>query len=481
MSIKKFIATKDNTITNSFKAGLRTRATGSNMGASDILEVFSVYAQASTSSLEKSRILIDFPINSIVDARTNLEIPESGSVSFKLKMFNAEHSQTVPSSFKLSIYPVSSSWSEGHGLDMEGYTDIGFSNWVSSSVSQGWTNPGSDYLTGSFTKEVSFDTGLENIDIDISDIVENWIASSSARHGLLIKMSGSSEDGSEKRSYYTKRFFGRNSEFFLKRPIIEAQYDNSIQDNRANIVRSSSLAPAPENKNTIFFYNRPRGSLVDIPNTGSSLLVRLHNALSANSITASVSGNKVSQNFITASRHSKGIYKAEFEYVDNYDSIYDVWQITSSNSNGYIQIHSGTVMYSNLKNYSYSEPDEYVLNISNLKPKYNKKEKTRFKIYTRKSSWGKNIYTKASTKAPIDNIQNLFYKITRVSDNFEVINYSTSSAVQYSKTSFDASGSYFDLDMSILEPNYLYEISFVCKKDNRYEEQKERFRFRVDP
>ena len=480
MSIKKFVATKDNTITNSFKAGLRTRATGSNMGASDILEVFSIYAQASTSSLENSRILIDFPVQSIVDSRANFEIPPSGSVSFKLKMYNAKHSETTPDSFKLSIYPVSSSWSEGNGLDMEGYTDTGFSNWVSSSLTQGWTSPGADFITGSLAKEVSFDTGLENIDIDISDIVENWIVSSSSRHGLLIKLSGSHEDGSEKRSYYTKRFFGRNSEFFLKRPIIEAQYDNSVHDDRSNIVKSSSLAPASDNKNTIFFYNRPRGQLVDIPSTGSNLLVRLHDSLSGNSTTASVSGLSTSENYITASRHSKGIYKAEFEYADNLSSVYDVWQITSSTSNGYVHIHSGSVI--NIPKQKYSQvSSDYILSITNLKQRYNKNEKANFKIYTRKSSWGKNIYTKANSRAPVDNIQNLFYKITRVSDNFDVIGYSTSSAIQYSKASYDPSGSYFDLDMSNLEPNYLYEISFVCRKDDRYEEQKERFRFRVDP
>ena len=37
MAIKRFYAEQDNTITNAFKPNLTTRATGSNMGASDIL------------------------------------------------------------------------------------------------------------------------------------------------------------------------------------------------------------------------------------------------------------------------------------------------------------------------------------------------------------------------------------------------------------------------------------------------------------
>ena len=62
-----------------------------------------------------------------------------------------------------------------------------------------------------------------------------------------------------------------------------------------------------------------------------------------------------------------------------------------------------------------------------------------------------------------------------------VIDYSTGSVASYSSLSYDASGSYFDLDMSILEPNYLYEISFLYKDGTDYTEQKEKFKFRVDP
>ncbi len=93
----------------------------------------------STTSLEKSRILIDFPVSEISSSRTlgtaNLKgIPESGSVRFFLRMFNAEHSQTVPESFTLNVVPISASWQEGFGLDMESYLNKGASNWITSSA-----------------------------------------------------------------------------------------------------------------------------------------------------------------------------------------------------------------------------------------------------------------------------------------------------------------------------------------------------------
>ena len=67
MSIKKYYATADTTITNAYKEDLQTRGTGSNMGLSDSLEVFTIYNQVSYSAsastaLTKSAIsLLDIP------------------------------------------------------------------------------------------------------------------------------------------------------------------------------------------------------------------------------------------------------------------------------------------------------------------------------------------------------------------------------------------------------------------------------------
>ena len=96
MPIQRFTASLDNTITNALKNGLETRATGSNQGRADSLQVFSIYGQASGSdvgnrTLEKSRILVQFPISNISSSRDAGNIPASGSVNFYLRMFNARH------------------------------------------------------------------------------------------------------------------------------------------------------------------------------------------------------------------------------------------------------------------------------------------------------------------------------------------------------------------------------------------------------
>ena len=140
MGIKKYYATKDNTITNAFKADLSTRGTGSNMGASDILETFVIHGQttasvdatpsaANATNAEQSRIILQFPVDSIDSDMTDGVLPSSsGSIKFYLNMYNAPHGNTVPLSYSLDVYMLSQSWSEGRGLDMDNYTDLGYSN-----------------------------------------------------------------------------------------------------------------------------------------------------------------------------------------------------------------------------------------------------------------------------------------------------------------------------------------------------------------
>ncbi len=364
MSIKRFYASKDNTITNAFKPGLVSRAVSSNMGSSDILEVFSIYAQASTASLETSRTLIHFPISEIVSSRDAGTLPAAGSVKFRLKLYNAKHSETIPRNCSLTIHSVSTAWQEGQGLDMESYSDLGVCNWVSASADTPWLAPGGDFFDDASNREQVFTTGIEDLDVDVTDMVESWITTPADNHGFMIKLAGAYEDGSLETSHYTKRFFGKDSQYFFKRPIIEAQWE------------SAQL-------NT--------GSLPD----------------------------------------------------------------------------------------GYSQQDQYVFAVRNLKTEYKNYENAKISVYTRLKDWQPNIYTKASNRAAVDIVDEAYYKIVRVSDALEVIPYSHTKETAYSKMSYDSTGSYFELDMSLFEPGYLYEISFIRKNQQKVVEQEERFRFRV--
>jgi hypothetical protein len=611
MAIKRYFADADNTITNAYKASLTERGVSGNMGQADTLEVFSIYAQAATSSSELSRILIQFPVtgttsNYISYNREEGNIPASGSVSFYLRMFNAKHSQTVPKDFNLIVSAVSQSWQEGDGLDMESYSDEDESNWIYrnntkisqvitasfSSATKGdyggkyislydtlknrynfwfndgddtvpsvdgteievdisagssaanyattfqgivnaqsqftatdetaavgiknatagaittptgnvdavalsttttgadytsWASEGGDFYTdasSSFTS--SFDGGFEDIELDITPLVEQWINSAGnvlgtkSNYGLGISLSSAVEGSST--SYYTKKFFARGSQYFFKRPYIEARWDSSKKDDRGSFYYSSSLAPAEDNLNTLYVYNYVRGQLKNIPAVGTgSILVSLYSGSSSNT---APSGTKLTlsdgETSATGSYSSAGIYQCSLAFTGSTSltKVFDVWH------SGGIEYFTGSVEPKNLSQYwtgQETNPNQHFVNhVVNLKDFYSvKNTSARFRLYTRKKDWSPTIYTVSSNEAPISLVEDAYYKIYRINDDLEVISYGTGSD-NNTRLSFDLSGSYFDLDMSLLEADNVYAIKFLYYLNSQYVEQSEEFKFKVE-
>ena len=519
MAIKRFYADKDNTITNAYKSNLTNSGSEANMGASDILEVFSIYGQASSSSLEASRILISFPINEISSSRfTSKEIPASGSVKFYLRMFNARHSQTLPEKYYLHILPINTQawpeavdpsqdegWTEGYGLDMEGYTDSGSSNWNRARADQYWASPGafgaadynrtepasSGHAERSITASAYFERGDEDMKVDVTDWVEAWLRAcpSGAIYqrydGVMIRMSGAYENESQfddvnKRSYYTKKFFSRGTQFFFKKPCLEAQWDSSVKDRRASFYASSSLVATDDNLNKVYLYNYVRGQLKNIPlghtaePTKQDIYVNLY--ADVDGVATGDPITTVPLMPVTGGIYKTGIYSASIAVDTTASILHDVW---FSGSNQYF---TGTINVKNFAASGYNDAEQnFVTSLRNLKPSYSKKETPRLRLFTRVKDWNPNVYTKASKKATSTAIEDAFYKVVRVADDFEAISYGTGSNQMYNtRLSCDVSGNYFDLDMSLLEPDYMYEIKFLYYLSGQYHEQDEKFRFRVD-
>jgi hypothetical protein len=150
-----------------------------------------------------------------------------------------------------------------------------FSNTNFSGGQGAWGTTGGDiYVDTSSSFSASFDNGTEDIEVDITTLVEQWCSSSANSKtatdmglkeddGLMVKLSSAYEGAA--RSYYTKKFFARGTEFHFKQPYIEARWDSSLQDDRGNFFYSSSLATAEENLNTVFLYNYFRGRLRTYP------------------------------------------------------------------------------------------------------------------------------------------------------------------------------------------------------------------------
>ena len=124
------------------------------------------------------------------------------------------------------------------------------------------------------------------------------------------------------------------------------------------------------------------------------------------------------------------------------------------------QYHTGTIKPKVLYGSAIAPDTRYITNINNLRSVYRNDETSRFRLYTRHKNWSPTIYTKAVASPEVDIIESGSYEVYRVIDDFKVIPYGTGSDL-HTQMSFDASGSYFDLDMSLLESGYMYGLRFV--------------------
>ena len=656
MAVKRYIANKDNTITNAFAMDLTTRGTGSNMGSADILEVFSIFGQqqttssAATGSVELSRVLVEFPIDTISANRAASLIPASGSVNFYLRMSNARHSEQLAKDITVNVLAISQSWQEGTGLDMVSYKDTTRggegSNWINatgarakatlidavdlSGIAQNdaftltvpkvaggdgvahqfvfdngtdveslsdangfginiagaaddaavaavvikaingvadnpyqyggaalgagstlaagtlgitasagssatkvtltmtsfgsagnvenvlaantgfennlllesrfvggtgpWATIGGHYHSSSYTAgetmpnyTFTFTDGYEDLELDITAMVEEWISGKHANYGLGVFLTSSLEGyvsnssgqntdvlihntAGARRSYYTKKFFSRSSEFFFKRPLIEARWDSRITDDRGNFYASSSIAPGPDNLNNLYLYNYIRGRLVDIPHD-ETVTVKLFA-----STDNSPAGSQLAS--ATAAKISTGIYRAQIAVDTTESRLHDVW---SGTVGGEYKTGSISVKNFNDENVLVSNDfPRYSTSITNLKSKYVKNEQARFRVFARQVGLAPTLYTVANSVAQPSIIQSASFEILRVVDNHTVINNSTGSTSYHTYLSYDNSGSYFDLDMSLLEPGYMYGIKFSYHTAGDWREQEEVFKFRVE-
>lgn len=531
MGIKRYFATADNTITNAFKDDLTTRATGSNMGQSDILEVFSIYGQSTTSSVELSRALIQFPIDQVSTDRSNSTIAASGSVKFYLKMFNARHFSTLPRDYKIQVAGVNGAWEEGRGLDMANYSDetkdnIG-SNWIRRTGSTSWTEEGGDFYKDSRSNfNQTLDIGNEDLEIDVTPLVEQWINSSGnvlgakTNNGFLVKLSGSYEgyDSASNltgatESYYTKKFFARSSDNFYKRPILEARWDSATKDQRGQFYFSSSLASATDNLNTIYLYNYVRGRLANIPGIdGQSaagaaqdeIYVSIFSGSSDDSapfgpaLRLSADGTHVSlgsgNNYVvTGGWVSTGIYSASFAYTGSstLETIYDVWWSGSASPNNTqnsaldtaAHYHTGSIKPKHFNASNINPSGKYIVSMPDLNKTYYYDQTERFRLYVRNKNWSPNIYTVAQTTPDTLTIESASYQVIRTVDQQIVVDYGTGSGDNnYSMLSYDVSGNYFDFDMSLLEPGYTYAFKFSFYEDSvsSYRQQPYLFKFKVE-
>ena len=150
-------------------------------------------------------------------------------------------------SFDLILFQINEQWDEGVGFEyvnnpvdtMSG--DILFdqnpSNWYNRTTTNSWTTSGIYAENPTILKTIHFDNGNENIDVDITDIINpllQWVTSGTTTlvNGFGLAFSVPYQDLTPEFDKSVS-FFTKYTQTFFE-PFVETYFDDKIEDNRTN-------------------------------------------------------------------------------------------------------------------------------------------------------------------------------------------------------------------------------------------------------
>ena len=478
---------KDTYITNKYVDGIR--AVSGNVGIAGSLDLFKLYGISFVGTgsnripqRELSRILLHFDLDPI------RKLHESGKIDIDHESFRCHLSlkdvyggQTTPSDFTVSVFPLSASFTEGFGKDTAYYSDKDISNFLSSSKSSGWfltgcalacsSNTLGDYITSSNlipNTEVtqSFKTGEEDLVVDVTKIISSTIVGDLPDSGFRISLTGSLE--TDNYTYFVKRFGSRHSFDESKRPQLLLRFNDSIEDDTANLLLDVS--------SSLFFYNYTYGQSTNL--LSASQAVTGSNCLILEMMTQ-VSGVGSYSLFFTGSQHfygskpAKGIYSASI-YLPATDSNIKT-NLLQSGSVTFTPVWKsidGSLSYltgSKIKAYLPERttkrlgPLKYTISILGMNSEYTDDVDVNLRVNLFDENDPMIISKKVPVIIPGKVRRNCYYGIRDVSTNEYAIPFDT--LFNSTKLSSDSDGMYMIFNTSALQPAKSYAVDIMIVTD----------------
>lgn len=478
-------SSKDTYITNKILNN-NYRVTDANAGHASTLDLYKLYAESisgsDTTPIELSRILLKFDYNRLRSLTGSML--DIGHSSFKctLNMFDVYGGQTVPSNFKVQVFPLSRSFDEGVGSDVVTFGDLDAANFVTSSISGdtaiAWNLTGANRqgLLGSdnldiissgnlndgngvsnLWKEQTFSTGEENLSIDVTTVISATLKNLIPDYGFRISYSGSQETDS--RTRFVKRFASRHSQVRSKRPQIVVTYDDAVLDHH-NMFQFDLTG-------SVFLNNFHRGAPNHILSGAAASQIKGDNCLTlrltSGSFTKTVTGSqhKIRNTYVT------GVYSASFA-ISQYDSTLR-GEIINAKSASFkthwgstdytVGYHTGSLVIKVPERTSFNQtPSRLFVNVTNMKSIYYNDQEILFRVFIEDTS-----RVLKATKLPIELqsevFEKMYYSVRDTNTNEVIIPFHKNGT----RLSTDTEGAYFKFQMSNLFPGRLYSFDFLLE------------------
>lgn len=209
-----------------------------NAGLDEVLELEKVVT--STNIIEVSRILINFNASQSIASLRSQGLISTGSLVSTLKLYSLEATD-VPVDYTVACYPVSQSWTRGtgkvsyipfltDGVSWEYATES--TKWTTSSFAAGVTGSylvnkmGGNWYTVSESKQTfTYSPLRQDLNLNVSNIVNSWLSGSIKEQGFIIKVSGSLEYDTQ--TYGPIQFFSNETNTVYP-PRLELAWDDSL-------------------------------------------------------------------------------------------------------------------------------------------------------------------------------------------------------------------------------------------------------------
>jgi len=221
--------------TSSYDASIYLQQPEQNAGRDEILEVGKLY-YGTTKDIY--RTLIKFDVQSISASISNGEISNGWKAYLNLK---AAGSEEIPLNYTIYANAISQSWSMGTGTKFDNITSDGVSwkyrdginSWQDNTIggtayyvagTTGSANAeGGNWYTGSEASQ-SFNYQSDDVRMDVSGLLTQWISGSLPNNGLIIHHSLNSEDDAF--DYGVLKFFSKETNTIYE-PKLEIVWNDS--------------------------------------------------------------------------------------------------------------------------------------------------------------------------------------------------------------------------------------------------------------
>lgn len=434
MGFYRIYSSKDVWITDKTLSTATNTASGSNHGRDPSLSIFAKTPLLLSGTKDLARSLLQFNMTELSGKIFDEKTIPSSSVTYILRMHEAIHSEEVPSSYDLVVYPLSRSWDEGNGIDDVDFLDSGYANWVNATSTTAWSTTGSDFITNNFSASQHFDQGDGDLEVDVTAFVNEWLTGTLPNYGLVVKLGDTEETNAI--DYFVKKFHARETKFVDKIPYIEARWGDVVKDNRKNFGFNVS--------NKLFAYNFVRGELTNVQ---EPVTVRVE---SSGSFVQTYSAVQLEPGILSASIVIENT--ASFS-----SSIFnDIW------FSGSTVLMTGTFIPLVLTGSQIDPYDEFDLEVTNLKREYRTDEEARLNVTVRKRDFKTHlgVVSSASLEVEREYVEKMYYSVINDESGETVVPFGTGS-VPYTQLSYNGDGNYFNLWFGGFIPGFKYRLLFL--------------------